>query len=107
MDTPQLSELQLLYDQMCQAIGDPVRLQLLYTLHESPSYVSELAEKLDIPQPTVSRHLSTLRSCKAVKTERDGRKVIYSLTDPRIIDALNIMRDVLRSNLERELNAYE
>ena len=55
-------------------------------------------------QPTVSRHLQVLRQRSIVQTERDGQTVVYSLTDVRIIEVLNVMRQILRDSLDRQAN---
>jgi DNA-binding transcriptional ArsR family regulator len=102
-----LEELQLLHRNICQALGDPKRIQILYALHEQPSNVSALAELLDTPQPTISRHLAVLRQRSLVATERDGTSVIYSVPDRRIIDVLDIMRQLLRDMLDRQSSALE
>ena len=56
MAIPQIEELDLLHANICQALGDPKRIQILYALHGEPRYVSALADALGMPQPTVSRH---------------------------------------------------
>lgn len=99
---PQIEELNLLHAHVCQALGDPTRLQILYALHEKPRRVSTLAEELGIPQPTVSRHLAVLRQRSLVKAEREGTAVTYSLLEPRIIEVLDTMREVLRDALARQ-----
>ncbi|HSG16279.1 MAG TPA: transcriptional regulator [Anaerolineae bacterium] len=55
-------------------------------------------------QPTVSRHLAVLRQRSLVLANRDGVAVTYSLADPRIIDLLDTMRQVLRDALARQSN---
>lgn len=105
MAIPTLDELSLLHEQICQAVGDPKRIQILYALFERPRHVTALADALDIPQPTVSRHLSVLRQRALVIAERDGAAVIYRLADPRIIQVLDMMRQLLRESLERRSNA--
>lgn len=107
MQPPKLPELQLLYERMCQSIGDPVRLQILYALHQEPTYVSALAKQLDIPQSTISRHLSVLRRSKVVFSARDGRRVIYEIADTRLIDALELLREVLHNAYQEEGSVYE
>ena len=57
-----------------------------------------------MPQPTVSRHLQVLRQRSLVLTERDGQTVVYSLADPRIIEVLNVMRQIMRDALDRQTN---
>ena len=105
MSTPDLSELNLLHATVCKALGDPTRIQILYTLHEKPRHVTALAEALELPQPTVSRHLAILRQRGLVKPERDGLVVNYSLTQTDIIDVLDAMRQVLRQTLARQSDA--
>jgi ArsR family transcriptional regulator len=104
MDIPQIEELGLLHANICQALGDPKRIQILYALHGEPRYVSALAEDLGMPQPTVSRHLQVLRQRSLVLTERDGQTVVYRLADARIIDVLNMMRQIMRDALDRQTN---
>jgi len=102
MEEPSLDELALLHANVCQALGDPKRILIMYALHDRPRHVSMLAEDLQMPQPTVSRHLKILRQRALVTTEREGPAVYYHLADPRIIEILNSMRQVLRDALSRQ-----
>ncbi|MFN2221493.1 MAG: metalloregulator ArsR/SmtB family transcription factor [Chloroflexota bacterium] len=105
MVNPEIEELNLLHAHVCSALGDPKRLQILYALAQAPRRVSALAEDLNTPQPTISRHLAILRQRSLVNSDRDGVKVTYSLADPRIIEVLDIMRLVLRDALDRQANS--
>ena len=105
MPYPPLSELRLLHANICKALGDPKRIQILYALDEEPRNVSVLAATLNIPQPTVSRHLAILRQSALVTTERNGQVVTYRLADSRIIEVLDSMRMILRDSLERQTSA--
>jgi ArsR family transcriptional regulator len=80
---------------------------MLYALYETPQAVSSLAERLDLPQPTVSRHLGILRERSLVNTDRQGTTIVYSIADPTIIHVLDTMRQLLRNLLERQTNALE
>jgi ArsR family transcriptional regulator len=95
-------EVNLLHAYVCQALADPKRILILYALADKPRYVSELAEYLDIPQPTVSRHLKVLRDRSLVTTKRDGTAVFYSLADERILEALDLLRAVLADTLTEQ-----
>jgi ArsR family transcriptional regulator len=102
MEIPTISELKLLHGNICQALGDPKRILILYALDEEPRHVTALAENLGFPQPTVSRHLRVLRQRSLVQTERSGPAVVYRLTDKRIIEILDDMRLVLRDAMDRQ-----
>jgi len=102
MITPTLEEVTLLHNTMCQAVSEPRRIMILYALAERPHHVTALAEKLDIPQPTVSRHLRLLRQQGLVETERQGTAVTYTLTEPRVIEVLDTMRQILADALGKQ-----
>ena len=95
-------EVNLLHASICQALADPKRILILYALSEGPRTVTELTEALDVPQPTVSRHLKVLRERRLVSTEREGTNVRYSLADDRVIGALDTMRAVLVGSLTQQ-----
>ena len=67
-----IEEINSLHSHICQAIGDPRRIQILYALSEQPLNVTDLARALNIPQPTVSRHLAVLRQLLRVILERQS-----------------------------------
>ena len=107
MTVPPIEELELLHSRMCKAVGDVTRIRILYALNDKPQYVTELAELLEIPQPTVSRHLAILKQCGLVIAERNGAAVFYKLADERVIEVLDTMRQLLResvSSLQEILN---
>ncbi len=101
MDSPTLDELNLLHNNVCQAVADPKRILIMFALFERPRHVTALANDLGMPQPTVSRHLRVLRHTSLVFTERQGTAVVYSLADARIIDVVNTMRKIMTSSMER------
>jgi ArsR family transcriptional regulator len=105
MPIPTTEELDLLHSNICQAVGDPKRIQILYALHEQPMNVSALAEALETPQPTISRHLAILRERSLVVAERSGASVIYHVAQPRMIEVLDTMRAILRDVFAQRANA--
>lgn len=92
-------EISQLEADFCFALSDPKRILILYTLHDSPHNVTELSEELNINQPTTSRHLKILRERGLVHTTRQGTTVTYQLTDDRLIQALDLLRTVMRDRL--------
>jgi ArsR family transcriptional regulator len=94
-----VQEITLLHADFCSALADSTRLILLYSLSDSPKKVSELTQELELPQPTVSRHLKILRDRGLVEASRQGMSVQYALTDPRIIQALDILRGIMRDGI--------
>jgi DNA-binding transcriptional ArsR family regulator len=104
IDQPLRDEVMRLHAQVCAALADPTRILLLYSLAEQPRSVGDLAKSLEISQPTISRHLQNLRDRHLVAASREGQNVYYSLSDNRIIEALDLLRSVLANNLSRQGN---
>ena len=102
MESSLKREIQLLHAELCQALADPKRIALLYTLDKGTQCVTDLAQALDVPQPTISYHLKILRQRGLVLAEPDGTTVHYSLADRRIIAALDILREMLADTLTRQ-----
>jgi len=100
MDSGQLAqEVTRLHAEICSALADPNRILILYALSERRHSVNELAAALSISQPATSRHLKVLRDRGMVSATRQGQSIHYALNDPRIIDALDTLRAVLRDRL--------
>ena len=95
-------EIALLHNRVCYALGDPKRLLMLYVLETGPRCVGELAGDLGLPQPAVSRHLRVLRERSLVTVDRRGPSSYYALADHRMIEAVNLLRGVLASQLAAE-----
>lgn len=91
---------------LCKAVNDPKRLMLLHVLRDGPHAVGELAEAIDAPQANVSQHLGILREQGLVDTERRGVSVIYSLRHPRVLDAVDIMREVQAEEAARRARLF-
>src|SRR5512141_2138758 len=94
-------EITQLHAEICAGLADPNRILILYELSQSPRNVTELATNLKMPQPLVSRHLKVLRERGMVQTERRGTSVEYTLADERLIQALDLLRAVLRDSLAK------
>ena len=92
-------EISQLEADFCFALSDPTRLLIIYALADGPHNVTELATELELMQPTTSRHLKVLRDRGLVHTVREGTSVTYHLADRRLIQALDLLRTVMRDRL--------
>ena len=78
------------------ALSDPKRLCVLESLADGEASVGELASRVSCQVPNMSQHLAVLRSAGLVATRRDGNTVYYSLTDPRVIEAYQLLQAIAR-----------
>lgn len=60
-------------------MAEPTRLRILNCLAAAPLFVSDLQALLDLPQPTVSRHLQVLRRSELVRDTPIAQFVLYRL----------------------------
>ncbi len=67
------------YAQLFKALGDETRLRVLGLLKHGELCVCDLMEILDMPQSTVSRHLSYLKNSRWVVGRRSGKWMYYKL----------------------------
>jgi len=94
-------ELDDLHAGMCKALSDPKRLVILYVLRDHPCSVTELCEAVGASQPNTSQHLAFLRDRGVIDAERRGNNVVYSLRYPAVIEALDLLREVMADELAR------
>ena len=88
-------DIEVIQASLLRALASVHRLRIIHLLGSGSVEVHDLARDLQLPQATVSQHLAALRSAGLVAATRDGRAVRYELTDPEILLACDLMRDVL------------
>ncbi len=66
------------------AIAHPHRLRILIELRHGEMDVNGLQQILGVSHSAVSQNLAILRAHHLVRQRREGRRVFYSLTNPRI-----------------------
>jgi ArsR family transcriptional regulator len=92
-------QLYKLHAGICHTLANPKRLEIIDKLRNQELSVTELAEALEISQANLSQHLSLMRQRGIVTTRREGLNIFYKLSNPKIIKACDLMRQVLLENL--------
>jgi ArsR family transcriptional regulator len=93
------TELFQLHASVCKGLADPKRLLIINALRDGERTVSDLVDELDIPQANVSQHLAVLRDKALVEGRREGQWMHYSLTSPKIVEAMDLLREVMAEQL--------
>ncbi|WP_080797415.1 ArsR/SmtB family transcription factor [Arabiibacter massiliensis] len=85
-----LPDEELLYDlaDLFKTFGDTTRIKILYALMARELCVADLADLIGATQSAVSHQLRTLKQARLVKFQRDGKNVIYSLSDDHVYTML-------------------
>ncbi|WP_125705643.1 ArsR/SmtB family transcription factor [Lacticaseibacillus daqingensis] len=68
-----------------KTMSDATRLRIILTIAEGPITVTELAERLDLGQSTVSHQLRLLKQERLVLGDRDGKQIFYRLVDDHVL----------------------
>ena len=97
-------ELYALHASFCQALSDPKRLLIVSALRDGERSVSELCELIGARQSNVSQHLALMRHLGVVETRRAEGNILYRLSDPRIAEAVELLRAV-QADLQRRRTA--
>ena len=66
-------------DAVFDALGEPVRRRILELLHEGPTPVGRLAERLPVGRPAVSKHLRVLSNAGLIAHRSVGTRNLYLL----------------------------
>jgi DNA-binding transcriptional ArsR family regulator len=91
-----------LHAQFCKTLSDANRLLMIAELAKGEVSVNELAQRLQLRQANVSKHLGLMRERGLVVARRDGANVYYALSDPRIIGAIKLLKEVQADQIEKQ-----
>ena len=94
-----------LHSDVCKTLANPKRQMILDQLREREMTVNELVELTGITQANLSQHLAILRAKGIVATRRQGINVFYSIADPKIIKAFDLISEVLEESIQSQNQA--
>lgn len=87
------------YGLVARALSAPARLMILEQLAQGERGVEDLADKTGLTVANCSQHLQQLRRAGLVASRRDGKAVIYRLTDAQALALMELLRGVAARNL--------
>ncbi len=96
-----------LHAEICKTLANPKRLQILNLLRHKELSVNELASLMEIRDANVSQHLAVMRQKGILVTRREGVNIYYRIANPKVIEACDIMREVLIEQLEERAQLVE
>jgi ArsR family transcriptional regulator len=88
-----------MHAEICKVFTSPRRLEIINLLRDGEKTVNELAELAGVLQANISQHLAVLRQNNVVTTRREGPNVYYKIANPKILQACDLMREVLLEQL--------
>ncbi|MBM3142036.1 MAG: winged helix-turn-helix transcriptional regulator [Chloroflexi bacterium] len=102
MDELDRAAIYRLHAQFCKTLSDANRLLIIAELAKGEVSVNEIAQRLQLRQANVSKHLGLMRERGLVVARREGATIYYSLSDPRIIEAIKLLKEVQADQIEKQ-----
>jgi len=87
--------------EMLKALAHPTRLQILNILKKGEECVCRIIPELHMEQSNVSRHLNILKKEGLVSSRKEGLKVFYRVTDPKVFQLLEVSSELLKNYWEQ------
>src|SRR3954447_720209 len=85
-----------------RTLGHPARVRLLQLLRAGEQSVGALQAALELDSSGTSQHLAALRRQGLVTSRREGTSVHYRIRDARILELLELAREILAAGLEED-----
>src|SRR4030067_614629 len=91
-----------LHADVCKVFSNAKRLEILNTLRDREMKASELIEKIGLSKANLSQHMSILKSKGVILSRREGVSIYYGISNAKIIQACDLMREVLLEQLQEK-----
>jgi DNA-binding transcriptional ArsR family regulator len=90
---------------ICKTLTNPKRIEILNTLKTEEKTVTELVIALGASKANVSQHLAVMRHKGILTSRREGVNIYYRVSNPKVIDACALMKEVLFEQYSAEKKA--
>ena len=88
--------------ELCKCLSDETRIRIAGLLFgQGELCVCDLVDALDLPQPTVSRHLAQLKNCGLVTARRDAQWSYYRIPESLPAWAADVIEALMAPHLEK------
>lgn len=86
---------------VCAALGHAKRIQIIDLLQQGEKLAGLLAQEIGISKANLSQHLNVMKNNGLIQSRREGVSVYYQITNPKIVSACLLMREVLMDQLDK------
>ena len=87
--------------EVLKALSDPTRIKIVQALEGKEICACDFVNITGRAQPTVSQHLSVLENAGVLKSRREGRRILYILTNETVATIIEIAQEI--SNQRRNV----
>jgi DNA-binding transcriptional ArsR family regulator len=88
---------------ICKIFANDKRLEIINLLKGNEISNQEIMRETGLNKVSMTQHMNVLKSKGVIISRREGQQLFYSIANPKIIQACNLMREVLvEQHVERE-----
>jgi DNA-binding transcriptional ArsR family regulator len=92
------------HTEVFRVLSNPLRHQIMHRLADAPMSVTSLALESESSKSNVSQHLARLEAVGLVKSAREGRRLLFSLSYPELAEACRLIDRILADQARRDLD---
>jgi len=98
----EMEQIYELHADVCKIFSNAKRLEIINILRDRELSAGELLEETGLSKANLSQHMAVLKSKGVIITRKEGINVYYCIANPKIIQACNLMKEVLLEQLEEK-----
>ena len=97
-----MEEIYELQADVCKIFSNAKRMEIISMLKDREMSAGELLEKIVLSKANLSQHMAVLKAKGVILTRREGVNMYYRIANPKIIQACNLMREVLMEQIQEK-----
>jgi len=97
-----MEEIYELQADVCKIFSNAKRMEIISTLKDREMSAGELLEKIVLSKANLSQHMAVLKAKGVILTRREGVNIYYRIANLKIIQACNLMREVLMEQIQEK-----
>ncbi|MFH0801952.1 MAG: metalloregulator ArsR/SmtB family transcription factor [bacterium] len=97
-----MEEIYELQADICKIFSNAKRLEIINVLKDGERSANELIERTGLSKANLSQHMAVLRATGVVLARREGVNMYYCIANPKIIQACNLMKEVLAEQIQEK-----
>jgi len=91
-----------LHAHLCGTFSSPRRLEIIDLLRDGELTVAQMLEKMSISKTNLSQHLTIMKNRGILKSRRDGQHIYYSVANGKVVQAYDLMKEVLIELIDKK-----
>ena len=97
-----MEEIYELQADICKIFANAKRMEIINILKDGEASANELIERTGSSKANLSQHMGVLKATGVILARREGVSMYYRIANPKIIQACNLMKEVLAEQIQEK-----